>query len=56
MNDEPWTTAGQFNEQISNIQDWEQQQQELEITDPNEKYIKPEQIEQDEPDQENPNE
>ena len=56
MNDEPWTTAGQFNEQISNIQDWEQKQLELEITDPNEKYKKPEQIEQDEPDQENPNE
>ena len=42
MNENPWTTADQFGEQIQNLEDWERTQQNLEETDPDNKYKKPE--------------
>lgn len=42
MNDIPWSTANQFGQQITNVEDWERTQRHLEETDPNGKYTKPE--------------
>jgi len=38
MNEIPWSTAEQFGEQIPNVADWERNQSELELSDPNGKY------------------
>ena len=38
MNENPWTTSEQFGEQITNINAWEITQQQLEASDPNNKY------------------
>ena len=42
MNDIPWSTAAQFGEQITDVEEWERNQQQLEIDDPHNKYKKPE--------------
>ena len=38
MNDIPWSTADQFGDQVSNIEDWERAQQILAQQDPQNKY------------------
>lgn len=40
MNDIPWTTNEQFTESVGDIETWERTQQELESSDPNNKYKK----------------
>jgi len=44
MNENPWTTAEQFGEQITNVNAWEITQQQLEKSDPNNKYNRQAQI------------
>jgi hypothetical protein len=44
MNENPWTTAEQFGEQITNVDAWEITQQQLEKSDPNNKYNRQAQI------------
>ena len=40
MNDKPWSTADQFHNAISNVADWEKEQEEKEKSDPDNKYRK----------------
>ena len=44
MNEIPWSTNEQFNKQIADVSDWERVQQQLEETDPDNKYTQPEPI------------